>query len=390
MVAPPTTRQGALVADVSPFDAFKDGIGQLGVWAGEAKETFELGKGILVSLGFDLPGMKEERAADGGWIINGIVYPGADSQWSALDGMPIKNADLPDWFPFGALVTQLRAWEDGRKLPTAPAGLEMIEPSKLAATLATWVQAGASPEEMLRLQTAEPTIGTSTSDPATMNGPQLRAYWTSTILVAAAHSMGDVATFYPFAEALTTFWRDDAAGRCNIVVLPPGYTSSTTDEQKRAAGICVGVELDAAGQSLADVDRFGRLASPAPGDYLARARAILRFLRTGEIMQEVIGSGSFAGFESCVRSGDEACLANYQPSSPDFWAALREPWRFGYKRDKKIQVVKNSLGTFLAWDFGKPRGITIGAAVAISLPAVIAIGTIAALTIYAKGKTGGR
>lgn len=352
---------------------------------GEVKETAELSFGLLASLGFDLPGMKEERTSDGGWIVNGEVFPGSATTWTAFDKKPIKNSDLPDWFPFGALILQGKALEQARMMPEKPKGYEQLGPIPLAAALCTWVEANLTADELERLKSADGAVGMSVSDPSTMNGAALRAYWCGSVLVAALRA-GDAAAFNSVFDGAQEFWRQP--GRCWEI----GATPKPENAQKIAdSGYCVGLPLNAAGESTSDVDQFGRLASPARGDWLARARAIVRYLRTGALMQTTTtASGSFAGFEACMRSGDQTCLAGYQPQSADFWTALREPWRFGYERGKRVQVVKNTFGTFLAWDFGKPRGITIGAAIAISFPAVVAITTIVALTLYAKGKTGGR
>lgn len=373
---------------MSILDDAQEGLKEFGSALGEVKETFELGKGILSSLGFDLPGMKEERTTDGGWIVNGTVYPGTAATWTALDGAGVKNADLPDWYPFGALVLQRQAWEQALKLPTKPEGYELLNATTLAAALCTWVQAGLTADEGDRLKAADGAVGLASADPATMDGGALRAFWSGSVLVAALRAGGDCASFNEKWREADRFWRSE--GRC-LELTKQATPSAANLEKVRDAGICVGLPLNAAGESTSDVDQFGRLASPARGDWLARARAIVRYLRTGALMQTTTtASGSFAGFEACMRSGDQTCLAGYQPQSADFWTALREPWRFGYERGKRVQVVKNTFGTFLAWDFGKPRGITIGAAIAISFPAVVAITTIAALTLYAKSKTGGR
>ena len=352
---------------------------------GEVKETGDLAFALLGSLGFDLPGMKEERTNDGGWIVNGEVFPGSAATWNALDKKAVKNADLPDWFPFGALILQRKALEQAQSMPNPPKGYEDLGPTPLAAVLCTWVQAGLTADELERLKAADGAVGMAQADPSTMNGAALRAYWCGSVLVAGLRA-GDAPAFNAVFKGAQDFWR--SGGRCWEI----GATPKPENVEKiRDAGYCVGLPLNAAGESTSDLDQFGRLASPARGDWLARARSIVRYLRTGALMQTTTNAaGSFAGFETCMRSGDESCLANYTPQSADFWTALREPWRFGYERGKRVQVVKNTFGTFLAWDFGKPRGITIGAAIAISFPAVVAITTIAALTLYAKGKTGGR
>jgi len=97
-------------------------------------------------------------------------------------------------------------------------------------------------------------------------------------------------------------------------------------------------------------------------------------------------AGNFASFSECVMSGDEACLTDF-PIGPEVWKRLNEPWREGYNASDKIQIVTNRFGRFLAWDFGKPRGISLNVAMAISAPLVLGLAGIgvAALGISASG-----
>jgi hypothetical protein len=358
------------------LDEAQKKLEEFGEDLGKAKKFVETGTGIVESLGVDLLGVETGRQSDGGWIVNGKVYPGNEKTFGDC-----LNSDLPDWFPFGELALQLQIQLAARNVGKEQES-NQINPTPLAQVLCVWVKAGLKGEQIETLVAAEPTIGLSSGYESTPSG--LRAYWCNLLLLAALKSEGLAPTFNKITEDFSNFWRGE--GRCREI----GAAPDAANKQKVASmGVCVGIPLSPDGRTLADLDEFGRLASPSRGDQLERARAILRFLQTGEVMQETPAlAGSFAGFESCVRSGDQTCLANYTPSSPDFWAALREPWRFGYVKGKKVQVVENTFGRFIAWDFGKPRGITVTAAIAISLPAVIAIGTIAALTFYAKGKTG--
>ena len=381
------------MAAVSTLKDAQDFLADVGTTIGEIKETAEVGIGIMQSLGFDLGTIKVERTADGGWYVNGTIYPGTDQIFQNSKGESFPISSLPNWYPFGDLILQSSAWQKAGALEAKkrPAGWEMLDPYELANRLADWAQSGATEDQLARIAESDGSIGLPVSDPAQMDAGQLRAYWTGSLLVAALASGGNAPAYNAIKFDFEKLWRQ--AGNCRQSSgNAPETMSAATVENMRKYGICVGVPLNTEKESTAAFDQFGRLASPAPGDWASRARAIVRFLVTGETMQTPSdNAGTFAGFESCMRSGDPTCLASYQASSPDFWAALKEPWRFGYDPKKRLQVVNNTFGSFLAWRVGeKPRGISVSVAVAIGLPAVIALGTIAALTIYARGKTGGR
>lgn len=358
-------------------DSVLDTIDALGGAIKKGQELAAEGQKLLGDLGIS-PTPATSRTADGGWNIGGEKFAGNATTWGGTCG-DVQNSALPDWFPFGAFVAQRDAY---RKTNNAS-----FSPERCANTLVAWVVAGADAKQVAQFAAGTGAEGLATSDPAKMGPDEVRAYWMGVLLVASIAA--DCPAYNAIRDALEETWKAD--GACKYRALDTSATKGLSEQQLRDLGICVGVWEKGAKAPTATQDKFGRLVSPGCNEYVERAKAMLRWALTGETMQQQgAGAGSFAGFEDCVRSGNSECLTAYQPQSADFWSALREPWRFGYVKGKRVQMVKNTFGSFLAWDFGKPRGITIGAAMAISLPAVIAIGTIVALTIYAKGKTGGR
>lgn len=364
------------------LDKFRAGAEEFGQLLGEIKSLGVEAAGILSSLGFDLPGLKVTRTEDGGWIVNGEVFAGGERKWSGHNNAALLNRDLPNWFPFGELLIQDQASQRAKAQNKSDLA-RSLSVFDLSQTLCDWVDSKATDEQLATIAEGDGSIGLSASQPLAMNAPQLRAYWVGTLLVAALRAGGDAMAYNEVYQALFALWSEPE--NC---VWVPGVGNA---EERRKRGICVGVPVDPAYVSSDSFDQFGRLASPTAGDWLARARSILRYLATGETMASELGAGSFAAFEACARSGDEGCLAGFQSASPDFWAAIREPWRFGYKQDKKIQIVKNTFGKYLAWDFGgKPRGVSLSSVLSISLPSVIAIGTIAALYFYASSKKPGK
>ena len=364
----------------------KKGLESVGDVVAEGKAIYAQGEEILGSIGIDLGATTEKRTADGGWVINGKTY---QASAELVPGLGITNGALPNWFPFGAVAVQ---WEVWKAMSAAISGAKREEIDRINPALCAWylvqlVKAQATEAQIKELATFTGAEGLRMTDPARMTIAQLRQYWIGLLLVASIRA--NAPAFNELEGSLRAMW-SGSPDLCRY-----GTTPDPTDPaelaKRRAAGWCVGV-FSADGIPRAIQDSDGRIVSPGPGEVLPRAVAMLAYMKTGETMQETLAGGgavggSFAGFESCVRSGDSSCLSAYTPASPDFWAALREPWRFGYNPAKKVQIVQNTFGRFLAWDlWGKPRGVSVSVAVAIGLPTVIAIGTIAALTFLAKSK----
>lgn len=373
------------------IDSVSSGVEDLGNVLSKSKAAFDKMTSLLASLGFDLPNMKVERTTDGGWSVNGTIYPGTEQQFTGHlgDGHP-TNAELPAWFPFGELVLQRAAADSLKAAGKDPQGLGV---EALALCLCDWVKAGATSAEISALVGGDGSLGLPVAEPVAMTPEQLRAYWAGAGLIAAIQANASAPEFNARWDALAAAWREPTACFWSESSSGPAAEKLTaTERANRAAhGLCVSVPINDNWEATSPTDANGKIASPTAGEWVPRARAILRFLATGELMSTAATAGSFQGFEACVRSGEESCLAGYTPQSPDFWTALREPWRFGYDASKKVQVVNNTFGKFLAWNIGgKPRGVSLSVVLAISLPSVVAIGTIAGLYFYAKGKTGGR
>jgi hypothetical protein len=338
---------------------------------------------VLAILGFELIPSKTMRASDGGWIVNGVSYPGDETTFVDRNtGRGLLNSELPEWFPFPELVLSGLAFADWQKSPTTTnAQAQWLDPTWIASRLVNFAQAGATLEELAELAKVEPGYGLATGNEAEQLRQELAA---QPLLTAIACSM-DVSAFNAWFREWTLAeepWQRGIAGPYSVC-LP---TSLSVGAQEASSPSCSNLRFDDEGAVLTPTDELGRLALPRIGDYERRARALLTTLRTGETMST---GSNFQDFAACVTSAEPSCLAQF-PASSDFWARLTEPWREGYDASKKIQLVDNRFGRFLAWNFGKPRGISVTAALAISTPLVLGVAAIAASAWYLKSKTGGR
>lgn len=361
----------------------KDDAEKLKKAVGEIAAAGESVVEVLAVLGFDLNPAETRRASDGGWIVNGVSYPGSETTFvdrNTSRGLP--NAELPEWFPFAELVLSGLAFEQWQKSHTKKnEAAALLDPTWIASRLMNWAQAGASLEELAQLATVELSYGLSTSNAAEQLRQELAA---QPLLTAIAVSM-DVRAFNAWLSdwhKAEEPWQSGIAAPWSVCV-PTSKSSEPTDASSPSCSLLSFDETDAI---LTPTDSLGRLALPRRGDYERRAKALVNTLRTGETMSS---SGNFQDFASCVTSGDPSCLAQY-PASNDFWKRLTEPWLEGYDPSKKVQLVENRFGRFIAWDLGKPRGISVTMALAISTPLVLGVAAIAASAWYLKSKTGGR
>ena len=353
---------------------------------------------MLESLGFGIRESETRREANGAWTVNGRTYAADDTTFQDRStGIEMTNGELPDWFPFAELVLAGEAFTKWRATPTAklePA--KGLDPTWLASFLIDWALAGATLEELGVMMDIAPDYGLAGD--VEKSPALLRQYFAAIPLLAALNSLGDVGAFnvawQEIAAAVEPWNRGEAApysmcvpgSAANLQAGQVGIDLTGLENTGSALGApgCTGVLFDASDLSIVSTyDEQGRWVRPWRGDFAKRAKSMIKTLRTGEVMQMATASevGNFASFSQCVMSGDEACLTDF-PIGPEVWKRLNEPWREGYNASDKIQIVTNRFGRFLAWDFGKPRGISLNVAMAISAPLVLGLAGIGVAAWY--------
>lgn len=370
------------------FESLSGGLADAQEYYDKFKATTEQAFALLDSMGFGIIEATTAREPDGAWRVNGKLYPAADSTFGErLTDERVKNGDLPDWFPFAELVQSGLAFEAWKRQPEnaklAPAS--KLDPEFLASMLIDWVLAGATLEELEQIAPADGAYGLR-GDPNT--DPALaRQMFAALPLLAAINSRADVAAFNAVFDELfraLSPWQQGEKPPYTICMPTSNSALKLGELDAPSAGGpgCTGVVFADDKSIVSTYDEQGRWVRPWKGDFAKRAKAMIQFLRTGEVMSMSADVSNFASFSDCVLSGDQACLTNY-PTSANFWQRLNEPWREGYKPDGGIQIVENRFGRFLAWKIGdKPRGISLNVALAISAPLVLGLATIGVSAWY--------